>query len=76
MNNTSDMNKYGNGPVDFDRRRSLVDDQYLGDRLPERLGNGPVERRRSTDFICLLICVAFLLIFVIFAFTYGFWNNY
>ena len=26
--------------------------------------------------ICLLACVGFLVLFIIFAFTYGFWNNY
>lgn len=73
---SADLNKFGNGPVDFDHRRSVVADDFLGDRLPERLGKGPVERRRMTDFLCLLICIAFLVFFVIFAFIYGFWNNY
>ncbi len=74
--NTADLNKFGNGPVDFDHRRSVISDNFLGDRLPERLGKGPVERRKFTDFLCLLICLVFLLFFIVFAFVYGFWNDY
>lgn len=65
-----------NGPVTFEHRRSLLDDPFTGDRLPERLGNGPVERKRMTDLVFMIICLVFLLIFIIFAIIYGFWNNY
>jgi hypothetical protein len=65
-----------NGPVTFEHRRSLLDDPFTGDRLPERLGNGPVERKRMTDTICMFICLGFLVLFIVLAIIYGFWNNY
>lgn len=74
--NTADINGYTNGPIEFDHRRSLVKDDFLGDRMPSRLGKGPVERRKFTDFLCMLICAIFLVFFIVFAFVYGFWNNY
>ena len=71
-----DVSRLRNGPINFEHRRSLLDDPFTGDRLPERLGNGPVERKRMTDVICMVICLIFLLIFIIFAIVYGVWNNY
>lgn len=65
-----------NGPVTFEHRRSLLDDPFTGDRLPERLGNGPVERKRMTDTICMFACLGFLLLFTVLAVIYGFWNDY
>lgn len=65
-----------NGPVTFEHRRSLLDDPFTGDRLPERLGNGPVQRKRMTDKICTVVCLAFLLLFIVLAIFYGVWNNY
>lgn len=65
-----------NGPVTFEHRRSLLDDPFTGDRLPERLGTGPVERKRMTDVICMFICQGFLVLFIVLAIIYGFWNDY
>ena len=71
-----DVSKYGNGPITFEHRRSLVEDDFLGDRMPERLGNGPVERRRMTDVLCMIACCLFFLAFVVFIFVYSFINKY
>ena len=71
-----DVSKYGNGPITFEHRRSLVEDDYLGDRMPERLGRGPVEKRRLTDVICLAACCFFFLLFIILTFVYSFTNKY
>lgn len=64
------------GPILFEQRRSLDDDRFLGDRIPERLGNGPVNKRRITDKFCLVGCCAFLLFFIAIIITYSFKNNY
>lgn len=71
-----DVSKYGNGPITFEHRRSLVDDDFLGDRMPERLGNGPVEHRRRTDMLCMVICCVFFLAFIVLTFVYSFINKY
>ena len=71
-----DVTKIQNGPITFEHRRSLLDDPFTGDRLPERLGTGPVERKRVTDVIFMVICLVFLFIFIVFGIIYGVWNNY
>jgi Plasma-membrane choline transporter len=67
---------YEQGPILFEQRRSLDDDRFLGDRIPERLGNGPVNKRRITDKFCLAGCCSFLLFFIAIIITYSFRNNY
>lgn len=70
-----DSSKYGNGPVTFELRRSVQEDNFLGDRLPDRLGNGPVETRKSTDSICLIIYCLFFLLLVILSIVFLFGTN-
>ena len=71
-----DVSKYGRGPIDLEKRRSLTEDDFLGDRVPERLGQGPVEVRRVTDILCLVACMIFFLFFIVMTFVYSFINNY
>lgn len=60
-------------PVQLENRKSNLDDGYLGDRLPLRLGDGPVHRKRGTDTFCLVLFgVLFLgLVAMILTFTIG-----
>lgn len=71
-----DVSKYNDGPITFENRRSLIDDDFLGDRMPDRLGNGPVARRRMTDLICIIICGLFFVLFFILIFVYAFSGDY
>jgi Plasma-membrane choline transporter len=66
------------GPIQFEKRKSNLDDRFLGDRLPNRLGDGPVQVKRSTDTICLvLFCLLFIgLISMILVFMIGGNNAY
>lgn len=64
------------GPILFEQRRSLDDDRFLGDRIPERLGNGPVNKRRVTDKLCLVGFCVLLLFFVVTISVYSFYNKY
>lgn len=54
-----DRNAYlSDGPIRFEARKSNLADDFLGDRLPTRLGDGPVPIKRSTDVVCLvLFCI-------------------
>lgn len=49
------------GPIDFSKRQSVGDDNYLGQKMPPRLVNGPVRDRKMTDIFC---CICFALFFV------------
>lgn len=51
------------GPIEFENRKSFPTDnadKYMGEKMPLRMGDGPVRSRRMTD---LLFCFIFLLVF-------------
>lgn len=55
------------GPVKFEERKSVLEDDYAGDKMPKRLSLGPVQKRGMTDILC---CIIFLLA-VVFFFVVG-----
>jgi hypothetical protein len=55
------------GPVLFEDRNSVLDDDFAGEKMPKRLSLGPVPKRSMTDIIC---CLIFLLVIIGF-FTVG-----
>lgn len=59
------------GPIDFGRRESVVDDDYAGQKMPTRLAKGPVQKRTITDVICCICFAIFVICFVVLGIIYA-----
>ncbi len=53
------------GPIDFGKRESVIDDDYAGQKMPARLAKGPVQKRTITDVVCCICFSIFLVVFVV-----------
>lgn len=59
------------GPIDFGKRESVIDDDYAGQRMPSRLAKGPVQKRTITDVICCICFAIFVVFFVVVGIIYS-----
>ena len=59
------------GPIDFSKRVSNIDDGYTGQKMPARLGKGPVSNRTVTDIICCICFALFIVIFILICILYS-----
>ena len=54
-------NQTNGGPIEFDQRLSIDNDDYLGQKMPPRLANGPVRDRKMTNLLCCILFALFII---------------
>jgi hypothetical protein len=72
LGGTTNTNIAEYGPVHFERRNSDLDDQFMGQKMPKRLGRGPVPMRSITDVLCCVCFLVFFLVWVVIGVLYAF----